>query len=426
MRVLFCTSQYYPLQLGWAMADYNLSLALARAGHSVFVCTSNLDTLGLQTLQWEGTKHSISSANTAKEAIEIAPNLFVIGFQIYTEGGYLTKGETAAYRDFVAHFDCDLLFCSGIANAHTLHWACDLLYDLLPTLRVKKVLRLENTPPIWQDYSWKRRFKEIAKICLLGLGKEKNYFRWLKRTLEAHLKDFDCVFFLSQDTHAYRTLAPLCSKIGILPHGVLQTYPPKNLQLPLIVPTEPSGDLETLMQTPYLISVSNYSLHNNHDQILQAYYLSQTQIPLVFVGSYNDGRALGMLKARKQDLDDQHGFKSVFFLHFLERPQVLDLFAHATLFLHAAPHLCYPLVILESMQYGLPFVCMDIGQVKQLCADLVVQTPQEMAHKIDSLLSDPQHYHQIAQTLHATIQNHTYDQILPQFLEALSADERSV
>ncbi|WP_104639663.1 glycosyltransferase family 4 protein [Helicobacter bizzozeronii] len=425
MRILFCTSQYYPLQLGWAMADYHLSLALARAGHSVFVCTSDTDTLGLQTLQWEGITHNLTSGNTTKEAIEIAPNLFVIGFHIYTEG-YLTKGEIVAYRDFVVHFDGDLLFCSGIANAHTLHWACDLFYDLLPTLKVKKILRLEDTPPIWQDHSWKRRFKEIAKICLLRLGKEKNYFRWLKRTLETHLKDFDRVFFLSQDTHAYHTLSPLCSKVGILPHGVLQTYPSKSLQLPLNVPTEPSGDLETLMQTPYLLSVSNYSLHNNHDQILQAYYLSQAQIPLIFVGSYNDSHTLGMLKTRKQELDDQHGFKPVFFLHFLERPQVLDLFAHATLFLHAAPHLCYPLVILESMQYGLPFVCMDIGQVKQLCADLVVQTPQDMAHKIDVLLSDPQYYNQIAQTLHATIQNYTYDQILPPFLETLSADGRSV
>ncbi|CCF80692.1 hypothetical protein HBZS_111410 [Helicobacter bizzozeronii CCUG 35545] len=137
MRILFCTSQYYPLQLGWAMADYHLSLALARAGHSVFVCTSDTDTLGLQTLQWEGITHNLTSGNTTKEAIEIAPNLFVIGFHIYTEG-YLTKGEIVAYRDFVVHFDGDLLFCSGIANAHTLHWACDLLYDLLPTLKVKK------------------------------------------------------------------------------------------------------------------------------------------------------------------------------------------------------------------------------------------------------------------------------------------------
>ncbi|WP_104636740.1 glycosyltransferase family 4 protein [Helicobacter felis] len=422
MRILFCTSQYYPLQSGRAIVAHNLSLALARAGHTVLVCTANV--FDLQTLQWEGQKHAITSGNTAREVVEIAPNLFVIGFHIYVEG-YLIKGEIAAYKDFVAHFECDLLLCSGVNEGiYGICWTCDLLYDLLPTLEVKKALKIHESPNIRQGHSWKSRIKEVLKIILSKFfNEDKKYFRWIEGMLRNHLKDFDCVFFLDEKTHNYHTLAPFCSRISILPHGVFEIYPPKTLHTPLKKTND--NDLETLMQGSYLLSVSNYHPAKNHDKILQAYYLSQVQIPLVFVGFCNYVHALGMLKTLKQDLDDQYGFKPVLFLHSLERPQILALFTHATLFLHAAPHPCYPMAILESMQYGLPFVCMDVGCVKQLYADLVVQTPQEMAHKVDSLLSDPDHYYQVAKNLHTAIQNYTYDKIIPKFLETLNANGHS-
>ncbi|WP_286348919.1 glycosyltransferase [Helicobacter felistomachi] len=335
-----------------------------------------------------------------------------------------------AYKDFVAYFECDLLLCSGITGVYGgVCWACNLLYDLLPTMKVKKVLNVHEAFDIRQNHSWKSRIKSKFTKIKSKFNKETRYFEWLKHTLRTHLKDFDYVFFLNENTYAYSVLTHFCSKIGILPRGIFEIYPPKTLQTPLDTLLEKTNDndLETLMQGPYLLSVSNY-YHpvKNHDQILQAYYLSQTKIPLVFVGSLNTGHALGYLKTLKQELDNKHGFKPVLFLHSLERPQVLALFTHATLFLHSAPHPCYPMVILESMQYGLPFVCMDVGCVKQLCASLVVQTPQEMAHKMDFLLNNPNHYNQVAQTLHATIQDYTYDQIIPQFLEVLNVNGHSV
>ncbi len=154
--------------------------------------------------------------------------------------------------------------------------------------------------------------------------------------------------------------------------------------------------------------------------MLRAYYLSQAHIPLIFVGSLNTQDTLESLKCLKTQLDDEHGFKEVYFFRDLKRDWVLDLFKKATLLVHGsfAPYESFGLVILESMQFGTPFVCTDIGVVKNLCAELVIHTPLEMAHKINTLLGDARYYAQISQTLHRTIQEYTYERIIGT-LEAL-------
>ncbi|BDR28477.1 hypothetical protein HSHS1_12380 [Helicobacter suis HS1] len=76
------------------------------------------------------------------------------------------------------------------------------------------------------------------------------------------------------------------------------------------------------------------------------------------------------------------------------------------------------MVILESMQFGIPFICTDIGNVKELCAELIVHTPEQMAKKINALLGNPDYYNKVARDLNQTLQEYTYEKIIKK-LEAL-------
>ncbi|WP_163533666.1 hypothetical protein [Helicobacter suis] len=61
MTILFTTEQHHPLQIGLVSADYGLSLALAKAGHLVYVITTGM--YGETKITREGKLSSISSGN---------------------------------------------------------------------------------------------------------------------------------------------------------------------------------------------------------------------------------------------------------------------------------------------------------------------------------------------------------------------------
>ncbi|WP_163565158.1 glycosyltransferase family 4 protein [Helicobacter suis] len=422
MTILFTTEQYYPLQTGLASADYGLSLALAKAGHLVYVITTGM--YGETKITREGKLSSISSGNLSKEIVEIASNLFVLEFKISCKNWGEWEGETEEYQNFVQNFKCDLLINSAI-----LTWNTDFIYDYLPScLAKKKILRSHGEYSLM--HGWALGDKEKLKDSMRRLVfspkryKQKYYIAWLRYKLKKSLKHYDCVYFLHKNSHAYNYLKPYCSYIDILPNGVFEKdiCPPKTIASAL---TEQQNNRTTeqladLLLKPYVLNVSNYYKEKGQDFVLRAYYLSQAKIPLIFIGSLNRDNFLEELKELKKQLDLEYGFREVYFFHRIKRSQVLAILQQATLFLHGSQALyeCFPMVILESMQFGIPFICTDVGNVKDLCIELVVNTPEQMAEKINALLGNPKFYNKITQELHNIIQEYTYEKIAKK-LEAL-------
>ncbi|WP_233710887.1 glycosyltransferase family 4 protein [Helicobacter salomonis] len=425
MTILYCTEQYYPLQTGTATADYGLTLALSRAGYRVYVITSNM--FNHQKLIREGSVHSVSSGGLSRIAIEIAPNLFVIEFQITSgRGGWY--GETQYYQDFVQTFECDLL-----VNVSLLTWNTDFICDKLPRLKAKKkILRTHGEYAFMSIcFGWKRFVKDVLKFVLvhLRLMPQGTYPWWLRRKLQKSLRYYNRVFLLHQGSHAYNYLKPYCTSMGILPNGIFakDICAPKHLVESLLrsstSPSHSKKSLKDFMNTPYLLNVSNFYKEKGQEFVLRAYYLGQANIPLIFIGSLNADNTLESLESLKIKLDHEHGVREVVFLYGIEREQVLAFYQNATLFLHGsqAPYEAFPMVILESMQFGMPFVCTDVGNVRDLCTELVVNTPLEMAHKIDALLGDPDYYNRISQELHDKVKEYTYENIIT-MIEAVIKD----
>ncbi|GLH57931.1 glycosyltransferase family 4 protein [Helicobacter ailurogastricus] len=390
MRILYTTEQYPPCQTGVALADYGLSLALAQAGHEVFVCTGQHP----QATQ-EGEIVRLESGRVCKEAALLAPRLWVLRFDVgwdWSKSQQPIGAEVKDYVEFVLNFDCALLLNSGIIGK----WNCDLLYQVLPQAKAKvKFLRSHGEKElIGFKYSLKSRFKDLLRSLCTG-RLQKPYMLWLNQELQRSLKHYDKVFFLHENTHGYAPLKPFCTQVGILPNGVFakDICPPKNFK-----PT-------------FLLNVSNYFVSKGQDFVLKAYYLSKTPLPLKLIGALEEGQTLEKLKALKAQLDKEHGKKEVEFLYKIPREQILQAFKEACIFLHASHFEAFPMVILECLQFATPFVCTDVGNVAKIAPHLIAHTPQEMADKIDTLLSDPTHYAEVSKALRTMAQDFCYENI---------------
>jgi glycosyltransferase involved in cell wall biosynthesis len=86
------------------------------------------------------------------------------------------------------------------------------------------------------------------------------------------------------------------------------------------------------------------------------------------------------------------------------RPQVLDAYADADLFVFCSAVECSPLVLFEAMAAGLPFVSLDTGNAGEIAEwsgagvivpswrredGLVMADTADVARAIDDLLADP-------------------------------------
>ncbi|WP_104752717.1 glycosyltransferase family protein, partial [Helicobacter baculiformis] len=309
MKILLTTEQYHPLQTGVSLADHGLSVALAQAGHEVFVITGA--SFNGQKIHREGPLKRISSGEISKDAREINPNLYVVEFDIYwdwQQGRVL--GEIEKYQDFCLSFACDLLISSGIVGK----WNCDLLYDLLPLCQAKKkILKSHGELELVRfSPSLKTRLTHVLKFLLSGFKfRSSVYIPTLRRQLKQHLKHYDRVCFLHRRSDGYTYLKPYCHA-GILPNGVFakDICPAKRIQSGLLARFPSSATpkpLETLILHPYLLNVSNYYKEKGQDFVLRAYYLSLATIPLIFVGSLNRDNTLESLQDLKAQLDQEHG-----------------------------------------------------------------------------------------------------------------------
>jgi len=148
---------------------------------------------------------------------------------------------------------------------------------------------------------------------------------------------------------------------------------------------------------PYLLSISNYYPMKNQAFVLRAYYQSAVSAKLIFIGAAQLHDYLAQLKALKQLLDNKYGWREVEFLYGVSRKETEDYLKASTLFLHGSKLEAFPIVILEAMATGTPFICTDVGNVKSLKGGEVVHSESEMAEAITYLLKDQDQYERYSQ-----------------------------
>lgn len=341
LKILITTEQFPPTLSGIATVVSELALGLSALGHHVTIATKK-----------------VALRDTA-----IYPNLILKEFDIRGGFGNFYRGETDAYLQFVLTSDFDV-----IINECVQTWNSDLLFPYLSNIKAIKILHSHGFS----------LFRTKSRNPWANL-KAKIYYR----SLIKFLNHYDKVFILSS----------LSSEIPYFQHHHFTNY--------ALLPNGVSSQLiasrpKELNETPVLLSISNFFPMKNQEFILRAFYLSQTKATMIFIGSSELHGYLGKLKTFKKRLDFDYGERDVHFYDALSRNETLEYLKRSTLFLHGSRLEAFPIVILEAMATGTPWICTDVGNVKELSGGMIISNETEMARTIDQLLSNQSHYAQLS------------------------------
>jgi len=280
-------------------------------------------------------------------------------------------GEFAEYRNFVAGFATDAVICHGWEN-----WATDLI---LPVLARKRTLRVLVSHGInahrWRPhprFSW-------------GLGTWARMLPYALR-LPRSLRCFDHLVFLS----------PRLDRRRFFDHWVLErTGGPGWSAIPngcwperFADPTEDFRCQHGLKDEFMILCVGVYAVSKGQEVALRAYCAANPGAAvLVFIGNEINDYAR-QLQDLAKILLPQDSPTRVLFLEKQDRGSIRAAYRAADLVLLTSLGETQPLVLLDAMAAGKPFLSTDVGCVSELPGGVVVQKVYELPGTLRALRFD--------------------------------------
>ena len=348
MHILICVFGFPPEDHGVANVAYQHALGFMKKDHKVTVATSyhplrkNMRfPLGIETVEFK----------TAGNA------------QIRSR----YKGEVGRYMRFISSFQGDVICCHGWQT-----WSTDLAVQAFRKSPARKVLVSHGVSVnslinwkslvnwiLWRPYVWRhmvpmlRSFDHLVFLCN-KMGGDRFYDRKLAESI-----GFD--------------------RLSVIPNGA-----------DVAAHQEAVDDFRRRfgISTRYmLLCVGSYSALKNERMVLKAFVRAGLEdATLVFVGR-NENAYCRQLKRslRKADLRSE---TSVAFLKGLSRQEILSAYKTADLYLCGSRTECFPLVILDAMASGTPYISTEVGCISEFPGGVPVRSAEEMSEAMRSLLRD--------------------------------------
>jgi len=279
-------------------------------------------------------------------------------FKIYGVLNHSTlgiRGDVEDYSCYLREGQFDLLM-----NYAAQTWCTDLACRLLPEIRARKVL----TPCGYSGLIGARRLVYWP------------YFLQLPR----YLHQYDSVVYHSWnyidkafgDTHGI-------TNYRIIPNGI----DVREFQRPAI-------DFRSVydIQTKYmLLTVGNHFTNKGHDRVLEAFgILERDDVTLVIIGKDSAPWYRSCWKKCFHEAYRSGGRIRV--IDDTPRSHVIAAFFAADLFLSGSRIEVFPLVIVEAMASGTPFVAFPAGNIDEMPGGVLVRAAPQMAVEIVRLLED--------------------------------------
>jgi glycosyltransferase involved in cell wall biosynthesis len=319
------------------------------------------------------------------------------------------SGDVSGYSQFVALFPCDVMLNYAAQICTT-----DLVFPLLPALACQKV---------------------IAPCGFSGLrdGRYAAYFR----RMPAYLRAYNAAVYHSRTYQDARFAAH--NRLGntiVIPNGADVADGPHT---PGGFKTKYSVREETV-----LLSVGRVEAMKGQDVVLEAFRRSRLRDAALMLVCPDISRfASGALRTARgalyrprwearaalYELAERHvpgrahrlkwilpGEKTVYILAGLPRRDVLAAYGDADLFVFGSRVECSPLVIIEAMASGTPFVSTPVGNVPELPGGVIVRNAVEMATVIDRLAQKGEAWRELSAAGRAAWEKEfTWDHVIDEY-----------
>lgn len=389
MRLLHTCFTYWPCADGVAIVMQRISEGLAARGHDVTVATARV------------AGRSRPSRHNGVRIVEFD----ISGNEV--EG---FRGDVDGYRSWVASFNGDVMFNYAAQICTT-----DLVFPLLDDLPFAKV---------------------IAPCGYSRLGNPRYSFYF--NQMPTRLRKYQAAIYHSavyqdkkfSDMHGL-------TNATIIPNGASRS----EFERPRTGFRAKCG----IEQSRLILSVGNLMDLKGQKDVLDAFRsASVSDCALVFIGSEISRYVVGAMRTppgplfdlrRKANIlrhelvesrirpslthtyefDAPAGSRAVVFAG-VPREDVLAAYHEADLFVFGSHLECSPLVILEAMASGTPWISYPVGNVPELPGGVLVRDIEEMARAIRELVSDESERKRLGgEGREAWLKRYTWEAIVPRY-----------
>ncbi|WP_373499470.1 glycosyltransferase family 4 protein [Desulfococcus sp.] len=351
MHLLITTFGFLPEAHGVAHVAFKHAEALTRRGHRVCVAT--------------GFHPGRPGRSIIPPGIEVVQ--FRVTGNAHPRSRY--RGEIENYVDFVRAFPGDLICCHCWQT-----WSTDLAVRGFGGNPARKVL-VSHGVSANSRWGWPLRFPD----WLL-------WRPYVLREMPRMLRAFDHVVFLSRRTDSDRFYdRKLALRAGYRSHSVIPNG--ADLQDP------GAGDAgfktrHGIRSRRMVLCVGNYSRLKNERMVLDAFIRSGLRdTTLVMIGG-GANRYMGRLqeewRRKREGLPGE-----VCFLWGLSEEEIRSAYRAADMFASGSRTECFPLVILDAMGAGTPFLSTDVGCIADLPGGRTVACARDMAEEMRRMMDCP-------------------------------------
>jgi glycosyltransferase involved in cell wall biosynthesis len=354
MNILLATPTFPPFKDGVAQASAAQAYAFAAEGHKVCVATE---------------PHPDRRSGTVIDRIAVR-EFRILGSPHFRHPYH---GDTARYIDHLKQASWDAIIF------HSYSWPLLLASSHLSHLRAKKILVSHGYGAlIWTPV---RRFPFGLGSWLWSFVKSMEMLRWYKQ--------LNRVVYLDSkiDARAFydHFLARLCQHKGIrvIPNGV---------ELPVARSDHFAQSFLDCYHipraTPLFLSVANYSWRK--DQGFAARAFRRAAIPgskLVFIGSeFNE--CSDAFRMADSTVFSESDPRDIIWLEKVSREHTLGALQACDAFVLSANHEAQPIVLLEAMSYGKPWIAREAGCIDRMAGGLCVRSVRDMAKAMWRIAGD--------------------------------------
>lgn len=338
MKFLFTVASYYPIVGGVQMVTQSMAEELVKNGHDVTVIVSRNNIQ--EFTMYNGVKLEYWDLYTNKDRIIGNQNKYVHHLKEVCE-------------------NVDVLVNVAVHSALT-----DALLPYIREIKCCKVLYLHGI----YEFGWSQKDKSSPSRIVSKL-----YYNARRRKFYANLyryaKNYDLVVHLDQNDSSMKYMEK---------HGVTQNIVIHNAAEQAFF--EPAS---TECNENYFLQVANYAEHKNQEYSLRAFYQSNcSEMKMVYIGSQKNAYYQYLIQLNEK-LRNEYGERNVEFLVGIDRQETIEKFKHATAIVLSSRVEKFPMVLVEGMACGVPFITTDCGIVNSLPGGVMVHSIKEMANQMN-------------------------------------------